>query len=461
MGLTKEGVLRLRAEGFDRAEQQARELGNQIERATASARELSQATANAGRITTASLAVAKDESVALRLGLVGVETESRRVGVAAHAAARAFSGTALAARNAMTGIGAAAAATEGAFARAGAAAAAAGRQTQTGLAPAAPLASSLVSKISGITVAAFAAQAAMSGIAAALGRGEGAAAVGDSFARLAGGADQARVTLGALRQATGSSVSDSELMIGANRILAAQLNLSSDQMSQVSQAAVTLGRSLGLTATDSYQRLTLAIAKQEPELLDEIGIKVDLTKAIQAEAAARGVTVASLDAQTRTQVFANAVLEQARVRSEALSGSLAAGTRPVEQLGAKWENLKDSFALMITQNPVLIASLQRIGESAIRLAEALLPVVNAVATVVSFAGAAVATVAAAPVDLLGGFGGGAPSAIPATPVAAPVAARGPSVRQFESALAQRDAEIIGAIKGQQTALARRLSMQAM
>jgi len=277
-----------------------------------------------------------------------------------------------------------------------------------------------------ITVASFGAAA--FGVFKLLERGEKTQNVAAAFDRLSRSIGGAQATLERLNRATGGGVANSELMVAANRLLAAQLGLSADRMEKLFQAGTRLGRALGFTATESVQRLSLALSKQEPELLDELGLKVDLTKAIHDYAEANGVTVDSIDAQTRAAIFLQAVEEQAKERVRGLGeGNLAAATAS-EVLSKRWSDLTDKFTVMLAQQPGIFEGLKAIAEAVFGLAQALTPVIKLVAELVAglskipgllpaLTGAAVGAAVGGPlgalvgggVGLIGGLAAGGPS----------------------------------------------------
>lgn len=228
-------------------------------------------------------------------------------------------------------------------------------------------------------------------------QGERVQNVATGFERLAQSVGGASTVLAGLTRATGGGVSQTNLMVSANRLLAAQLGVSRERMERLFTAGTTLGRALGFTATEGVERMSLALAKQEPELLDELGIKVDLTKAVSAYAKANGVAVGTIDAQARARIFLEAVERQAIERSAALGSTTLSTASASEILSAKWANLVDRLTLMLARSPELIDALGSIAEAALKIATALVPVVELVAKFIGW-------LAKAP-EVLTGIGG--------------------------------------------------------
>lgn len=359
MALTKDAILRLKLEGFNEAAQRAGAVGRAFQVAHQAALRFAAGVKGATGAASSGLIAASKGTAQVVDGFGRAEAASRRL--------------------------------EGSFTRAtaaatrmGAAGRQAGRSTETALSGAGGALSTFGG---GITKARIALASLAVGVGAAfatLSRGGEVAGVANAFEKLSGGGANAGRQLDALKSATQGAVSETALMTGANRLMLSGLQLTEEQMSASARAAVLLGRAQGFSGAEAFDRLTLALAKQEPELLDEIGLKVDLTAALRREAEARGVAVTSLDAQARGQIFANAVMEQAKQRSAQLGDAMGNAAPPIEALAIQWQNMIDRFAEMIAQNPQILQALERIGEAAIKLATAMAPVVEAVASVGSF-----------------------------------------------------------------------------
>lgn len=192
-------------------------------------------------------------------------------------------------------------------------------------------------------------------------RGAKVSQIETSFDRLAGSAGVTRNIIDRLTQSTQGLISRTDLFASTNRLLAAQLPVSGGRFERLAEAAVKLARALGFSATEAVQRLSLGLSKQEPELLDEIGLKVDLTKALQDEAAARGVSMQALDAQTRLLVFFNAVEEQALRRSKELIDTQNEVGDSLSRIGVAFKNVIDTIATFVADSPALAELFNAIG----------------------------------------------------------------------------------------------------
>lgn len=111
---------------------------------------------------------------------------------------------------------------------------------------------------------------------------------------------------------------------------------------------------LGGDMTDFLNRLMKGTAKQERELLDELGIMVRVDKAQQDYATSLGKTVQQLTALEKQQSFANGVLKNGLDLYEELGDQLA-NTSSIEKATAAVSDLTRKFSqwIAITANPII------------------------------------------------------------------------------------------------------------
>ncbi len=136
--------------------------------------------------------------------------------------------------------------------------------------------------------------------------GQAAAALGpvrQGFERLAGGADAANVSLTRMRAATRGMVDDLSLITASNRGDILGLTQMGVDMADLAAVATTLGRAVGSDATKSVDDLTVALARQSPLMLDNLGIKLSLTDANERYAKSIGTTVDKLNDEQKAFAF--------------------------------------------------------------------------------------------------------------------------------------------------------------
>src|SRR5512139_218443 len=136
----------------------------------------------------------------------------------------------------------------------------------------------------------------------------------DSFNSLAASLGQGPGLLQELQAATRGTVSEfdlmqstSQLLMGTTGDLGRQLADAAPQLAAIAQAAHDLNPAMGTTA-EMYDRLSRGIKKAEPELLDEVGILMNLTQVYKDYAASHGITVSAMDKTMKTEAMLNAVL---------------------------------------------------------------------------------------------------------------------------------------------------------
>ena len=139
-----------------------------------------------------------------------------------------------------------------------------------------------------------------------------------SFEGLQGGSQRAEQSLASLRTATRGLVSDLDLMQAANKGSLLGLDAMGIQFDEVASVATTLGRAMGQDAAKSVDDLTTALSRMSPQILDNLGIKVDLTAATEKYAASVGKSVDQLTEEEKKLAFASAAMEAAREKAAAL-----------------------------------------------------------------------------------------------------------------------------------------------
>lgn len=99
------------------------------------------------------------------------------------------------------------------------------------------------------------------------------------FDLMQGGAEAAQRQLDRMRLTTRGLVDDLALMTAANRGALLGLTDMGIDMAELAGIATTLGRAVGQDAAKSTDDLTVALARQSPMILDNLGIKMSLSDA--------------------------------------------------------------------------------------------------------------------------------------------------------------------------------------
>jgi hypothetical protein len=114
----------------------------------------------------------------------------------------------------------------------------------------------------------------------------------------------------ALNKASAETVSNNELMISASRALVAGIGGNTQKLVQLMEIARDRARVFGISTTEAFNRIVGGIAKQEKEILDDIGILFKANDAFEAYGKQVNKTAQELTEAEKVQAFLNAVLEQ-------------------------------------------------------------------------------------------------------------------------------------------------------
>lgn len=103
-------------------------------------------------------------------------------------------------------------------------------------------------------------------------------------------------------------ITDFDLMQAANRAMLFGLDLSEGKFGTLGEAAIKLGRAMGMEAGKSLDDLVLALGRVSPRILDNLGIIVKVGEANTIWAKENGKTVKEMTAQERVTAFTNLAL---------------------------------------------------------------------------------------------------------------------------------------------------------
>tara|TARA_Y100000310_G_scaffold343202_1_gene449774 strand:- start:4975 stop:7452 length:2478 start_codon:yes stop_codon:yes gene_type:complete len=161
-----------------------------------------------------------------------------------------------------------------------------------------------------------------------------------AFNNLAGGAGNAQIALTQLSKAAGGTMSKFDLLQQANNALILGVVENSEQMGEMFNIAIRLGRAVGRDATSSVESLVTGIGRQSRLMLDNLGIMMSAEKAYADYAAELDVTVESLDDTERRQAFLNATMASARLKVSLLGEEIVNMQTRMERVGAAWDDSK-------------------------------------------------------------------------------------------------------------------------
>lgn len=178
--------------------------------------------------------------------------------------------------------------------------------------------------------------------------------VADGFDRLATRAGVASdVLLTRMRQATRGTVADFDLMRQANAALLSEIPGLATELPRLLEIARNRARDLGRDTTDAYDRLIQGITKAEPELLDELGIRINLTRAYQEGARALGINATQLSQNQKAAILLNEVIRQGTSDMNSMASASLTNAEQMTVLETRWENLKRSLGAKLADIAIM------------------------------------------------------------------------------------------------------------
>jgi hypothetical protein len=175
--------------------------------------------------------------------------------------------------------------------------------------------------------------------------------------------------------ATDGAISLREAMEATAKASSSGMN--SQQILRMGEAAKKASQALGVDMGDAVSRLTRGITKLEPELLDELGIFVRVDDVVRDYAKSVGKSASALTDFERRQAYANAVLDQAERKFNAIKidsnpyYKLSAALRDSLQSGLELINkVLTPLVSMLASSPSALVAIM-VGISTVLLKQAL------------------------------------------------------------------------------------------
>jgi hypothetical protein len=165
------------------------------------------------------------------------------------------------------------------------------------------------------------------------------------------------------REKTKGLITDFDLMTAANRAMLFGLDISGDKFGTLGEAAIKLGRAMGMSATKSLDDLVLALGRVSPRILDNLGIIVKVGEANREWSKKMGISVEAMSAQQRVTAFTELAIK----RMEEKLGTMGEVQLNVADrwliLRNHMQNFLDKINLAVTRSPVLAVMLERLGQA--------------------------------------------------------------------------------------------------
>lgn len=181
------------------------------------------------------------------------------------------------------------------------------------------------------------------------------------------GGNVAASMLDGLREASRGAISDSALMLTANKGMLLGVAQNTEDFVALMDVARARSQAMGITTAQAFGDITTGIARGSALILDNLGIVVDTAKANEVYAQSIGTVASKLTDQEKKQALVNAVI---RDSADLVAANVAAGDDAAsnfERMEAAIDNAK--VALGDLFQPATVAVSQAIAAAAVAASE--------------------------------------------------------------------------------------------
>lgn len=140
-----------------------------------------------------------------------------------------------------------------------------------------------------------------------------------------------------LAEVTKGTVSNKDIMLAANRVVALNVTKDTDKMAKLFEIARLKAKAMGITTSQAVNDIATGIGRQSPLILDNLGI---ITKGWDKEAKAAGVAMDQ-------QFILNKILADGAKELQKTGARTLTGAERMQQFDAAIENLKISFGAFV------------------------------------------------------------------------------------------------------------------
>ena len=199
--------------------------------------------------------------------------------------------------------------------------------------------------------------------------------------------DSADTLMAKMRTATKESVSDSNLILAANRAMA--MGISEEGLPRLAEIAEAAARIMGTDTTDMFSNIVTGIARGSPLILDNLGIIVSISEANEAYAETIGKSASALSEAEQQQALLNAVMDQGQILIDKAGTTVDNTALASDRLAASTANL--NLAMGAAANGPMTAWYNLLTALADRLSALPTPLLSAI-TMIGMAGTAISGV---------------------------------------------------------------------
>lgn len=161
--------------------------------------------------------------------------------------------------------------------------------------------------------------------------------------------------LASLKKGSAGAISEFDLMLTANRAMLLEVSSSAEELGQLMSVAMVRSNAMGMTTQEAFNDIVTGIGRFSPQILDNLGIVIDMQKANEDYAQSLGKTADELTETEQKQALLNAVLEQSAdlVKDVQEKGGDAAAK--FERMDAAIQNAKDALGDLFQPAMAVIA----------------------------------------------------------------------------------------------------------
>ena len=176
--------------------------------------------------------------------------------------------------------------------------------------------------------------------------------------------------LGDMRRAMMGQVSNTELMVAANRAILTGAAQSAEDMTRILEVANARSNAMGISTTESMGRMVDAIARLDPTLLQSLGIIIDSDRMYAAYAQTLNKTAAELTQAEKRAALLNETVRQTQPLNDAASSSGRDLAGDFEALDTSITNAKQALGELFA--PAAAAIAENLAESVDKVTQSLI-----------------------------------------------------------------------------------------
>ena len=179
------------------------------------------------------------------------------------------------------------------------------------------------------------------------------ATMSDTISQQEGKFQDWRTAVEQVRVATKGQISNLTIMQSLLRLQSTGLDVNAESFGELANNVLRMAAVFGQEGNDSIKRVTRGIVTLEKELLDNIGIFINLRQAMLKFARDNGRSVESITELEKQSIFLNAALSQSRRAVQAFGADQNQLALDMNRAQASWENL---ISAVTKGHPVLAAA---------------------------------------------------------------------------------------------------------